>query len=79
MEPRGSLGVEGDFSLQLTLLVPSLQSEAVTHKLEDLTMQPSPSLPPLKERKNVLQRRLQQRRTREQLVEQGIMPREYNH
>ncbi|XP_064842254.1 myocardin-related transcription factor B-like isoform X3 [Oncorhynchus masou masou] len=74
MEPQGSLGVEGDFSLQLALLVPSLQSEAVTHELEDLTMQTSPSLPPLKERKNVLQRRLQQRRTREQLVEQGIMP-----
>uniref|UniRef100_A0A8C8IM65 SAP domain-containing protein n=1 Tax=Oncorhynchus tshawytscha TaxID=74940 RepID=A0A8C8IM65_ONCTS len=74
MEPQGSLGVEGDFSLQLALLVPSLRSEAVTHELEDLTMEPSPSLPPLKERKNVLQRRLQQRRTREQLVEQGIMP-----
>uniref|UniRef100_A0A8K9XFB4 Myocardin related transcription factor Bb n=1 Tax=Oncorhynchus mykiss TaxID=8022 RepID=A0A8K9XFB4_ONCMY len=74
MEPQGSLGVEGDFSLQLALLVPSLRSEAETHELEDLTMQPSPSLPPLKERKNVLQRRLQQRRTREQLVEQGIMP-----
>ena len=52
MEPQGSLGVEGDFSLQLALLVPSLRSEAETHKLEDLTMQPSPSLPPLKERKN---------------------------
>uniref|UniRef100_A0A8C7R1E4 Myocardin related transcription factor Bb n=1 Tax=Oncorhynchus mykiss TaxID=8022 RepID=A0A8C7R1E4_ONCMY len=74
MEPQGSLGVEGAFSLQLALLVPSLRSEAVTHELEDLTMEPSPSLPPLKERKNVLQRRLQQRRTREQLVEQGIMP-----
>ena len=52
MEPQGSLGVEGAFSLQLALLVPSLRSEAVTHELEDLTMEPSPSLPPLKERKN---------------------------
>lgn len=42
--------------------------------MEELSLQPSQSLPPLNERKNVLQLRLQQRRTREQLVEQGIMP-----
>ncbi|KAF0025197.1 hypothetical protein F2P81_022078 [Scophthalmus maximus] len=57
-----------------SLLVPSPQSEAVTHELEELTLQPIQNLPPLSERKNVLQLRLQQRRTREQLVDQGIMP-----
>uniref|UniRef100_A0A674D1C0 Myocardin related transcription factor B n=1 Tax=Salmo trutta TaxID=8032 RepID=A0A674D1C0_SALTR len=63
----------GDYEM-LGLLVPSPQSEAVTHELEELTLQPSSNLPPLNERKNVLQLRLQQRRTREQLVDQGIMP-----
>uniref|UniRef100_M4A893 Myocardin related transcription factor B n=1 Tax=Xiphophorus maculatus TaxID=8083 RepID=M4A893_XIPMA len=56
------------------LLVPSPQSEAVTHEMEELSLQPTQNLPPLNERKNVLQLRLQQRRTREQLVDQGIMP-----
>ncbi|XP_049331905.1 myocardin-related transcription factor B isoform X2 [Astyanax mexicanus] len=70
MEPQGSLGAgEGP-----GVLVPSPRSEAVTHDLEELSLQPSLSLPPIRERKNVLQLRLQQRRTREQLVEQGIMP-----
>ncbi|XP_040212813.1 myocardin-related transcription factor B isoform X5 [Rana temporaria] len=55
-------------------LVPSPQSEAVAHDFEELTLQSVQQLPPLKERKNVLQLRLQQRRTREQLVDQGIMP-----
>ncbi|XP_035389413.1 myocardin-related transcription factor B isoform X1 [Electrophorus electricus] len=55
-------------------LAPSPQSEAVTHEMEELSLQPSQNLPPLNERKNVLQLRLQQRRTREQLVDQGIMP-----
>ncbi|CAB1338269.1 unnamed protein product [Coregonus sp. 'balchen'] len=73
MEPQGLLGAEGDYGM-LGLLVPSPQSEAVTHELEELTLQPSNNLPPLNERKNVLQLRLQQRRTREQLVDQGIMP-----
>uniref|UniRef100_A0AAY5L8A5 SAP domain-containing protein n=1 Tax=Esox lucius TaxID=8010 RepID=A0AAY5L8A5_ESOLU len=73
MEPQGLLGTEGDGGL-LGLLVPSPQSEAVTHELEELSLQPSNNLPPLNERKNVLQLRLQQRRTREQLVDQGIMP-----
>lgn len=36
----------------LGLLAPSPQSEAVTHELEELTLQPSNSLPPLNERKN---------------------------
>ncbi|XP_026078317.1 MKL/myocardin-like protein 1 isoform X2 [Carassius auratus] len=54
--------------------VPSPQSEAVTSELQELTLQSVPSLPPLKERKNVLQLKLQQRRTREELVSQGIMP-----
>ncbi|KAM6963824.1 myocardin-related transcription factor B isoform 2-T2 [Tautogolabrus adspersus] len=73
MEPQaslGQLGVEGDCGM-LNLLLPSPQSEAVTHEMEELSLQP---LPPLNERKNVLQLRLQQRRTREQLVDQGIMP-----
>ncbi|KAM6951363.1 myocardin-related transcription factor B [Aplochiton taeniatus] len=73
MEPQALLGVEGDCAL-LGLLVPSPQSEAVTHEMEELSLQPTLNLPPLNERKNVLQLRLQQRRTREQLVDQGIMP-----
>ncbi|KAM6897030.1 myocardin-related transcription factor B [Xenentodon cancila] len=76
MEPQasqGRLGAEGDCGMS-NLLVPSPQSEAVTHEMEELTLQPTQSLPPLSERKNVLQLRLQQRRTREQLVDQGIMP-----
>ncbi|KAK2820862.1 hypothetical protein Q5P01_023821 [Channa striata] len=52
----------------------SPQSEAVTSELQELTLQPAPNLLPLKERKNVLQLKLQQRRTREELVSQGIMP-----
>ncbi|XP_039644205.1 myocardin-related transcription factor B isoform X2 [Perca fluviatilis] len=67
---HGQLGAEGDCEMS-SLLLASPQSEAVTHELEELSLQP---LPPLNERKNVLQLRLQQRRTREQLVEQGIMP-----
>ncbi|KAK2820839.1 hypothetical protein Q5P01_023798 [Channa striata] len=76
MEPQasqGQLGGEGDCEMSC-LLVPSPQSEAVTHEMEELSLQPTQTLPPLSERKNVLQLRLQQRRTREQLVDQGIMP-----
>ncbi|XP_069839813.1 myocardin-related transcription factor B isoform X2 [Dendropsophus ebraccatus] len=58
----------------LLRLAPSPQSEAVAHDFEELSLQSVQHLPPLKERKNVLQLRLQQRRTREQLVDQGIMP-----
>ncbi|XP_073684306.1 myocardin related transcription factor Ab isoform X2 [Garra rufa] len=54
--------------------VPSPQSEAVTSELQELSLQSVPSILPLKERKNVLQLKLQQRRTREELVSQGIMP-----
>ncbi|XP_018114971.1 myocardin-related transcription factor A isoform X4 [Xenopus laevis] len=64
---------------------PSPQSEAVTNNLQELSLQsganvqipfsrPCPNTPPLNERKNVLQLKLQQRRTREELVNQGIMP-----
>ncbi|XP_069012117.1 myocardin-related transcription factor B [Embiotoca jacksoni] len=67
LSPEGVCGMSGP-------LVPSPQSEAVTHEMEELSLQPTQKLPPLNERKNVLQLRLQQRRTREQLVEQGIMP-----
>ncbi|KAG9267657.1 MKL/myocardin-like protein 2 isoform X2 [Astyanax mexicanus] len=67
MEAQGGAGFRG-------LLAPSPQSEAVTHDMEELSLHPSQNLPPLNERKNVLQLRLQQRRTREQLVDQGIMP-----
>ncbi|XP_028332534.1 myocardin-related transcription factor B [Gouania willdenowi] len=75
MEPQASwanLTVEGN--CEMSNLVPSPQSEAVTHEMEELTLQPKQNLPPLNERKNVLQLRLQQRRTREQLVDQGIIP-----
>uniref|UniRef100_A0A8C1J712 Myocardin related transcription factor Ba n=1 Tax=Cyprinus carpio TaxID=7962 RepID=A0A8C1J712_CYPCA len=67
MEDQGDAGIEG-------LLAPSPQSEVVTHEMGELSLHPSQRLPPLNERKNVLQLRLQQRRTREQLVDQGIMP-----
>ncbi|XP_026770787.3 myocardin-related transcription factor B [Pangasianodon hypophthalmus] len=67
MNAQGEAGAGG-------LLAASPQSEAVTHEMEELSLQPSQNLPPLNERKNVLQLRLQQRRTREQLVDQGIMP-----
>ncbi|XP_051968424.1 myocardin-related transcription factor B-like isoform X2 [Xyrauchen texanus] len=67
MEDQGGAGFVG-------LLAPSPQSVAVTHEMGELSLHPSQKLPPLNERKNVLQLRLQQRRTREQLVDQGIMP-----
>ncbi|TSK14667.1 Myocardin-related transcription factor B [Bagarius yarrelli] len=67
MNAQGEAGTGG-------LLAASPQSEAVTHEMEELSLQPNQNLPPLNERKNVLQLRLQQRRTREQLVDQGIMP-----
>lgn len=54
MEPEashGQLGAEGDCGL-LSLLLPSPQSEAVTHEMEELSLQPTQSLPPLNERKN---------------------------
>ncbi|XP_061823273.1 myocardin-related transcription factor B [Nerophis lumbriciformis] len=72
MKPQASLGHLG--AEGMCVLVPSPQSEAVTHDMEELSLQPIQRLPPLNERKNVLQLRLQQRRTREQLVDQGIMP-----
>uniref|UniRef100_A0A096ME52 Myocardin related transcription factor Ab n=1 Tax=Poecilia formosa TaxID=48698 RepID=A0A096ME52_POEFO len=53
---------------------PSPQSEAVTNELQELSLQPAPNLLLIQERKNVLQLKLQQRRTREELVSQGIMP-----
>ncbi|XP_067914063.1 myocardin-like isoform X1 [Heterodontus francisci] len=46
----------------------------MTTEMKDLSLQTDRRLPPLSERKNVLQLRLQQRRTREQLADQGIMP-----
>lgn len=45
---QGQLGAEGDFEMS-SLLLPSPQSEAVTHEMEELSLQP---LPPLNERKN---------------------------
>ncbi|KAF7654253.1 hypothetical protein LDENG_00071880 [Lucifuga dentata] len=53
---------------------PSPQSEAVANELQELSLQPAPNPLPIRERKNVLQLKLQQRRTREELVNQGIMP-----
>ncbi|XP_077482033.1 myocardin related transcription factor Ab isoform X2 [Stigmatopora argus] len=52
----------------------SPQSEAVTSELQELSLQVPPDELRLQDRKNVLQLKLQQRRTREELVSQGIMP-----
>ncbi|XP_077595453.1 myocardin related transcription factor Ab isoform X2 [Stigmatopora nigra] len=52
----------------------SPQSEAVTSELQELSLQADPDELRLQDRKNVLQLKLQQRRTREELVSQGIMP-----
>ncbi|XP_019960918.2 myocardin-related transcription factor A-like isoform X2 [Paralichthys olivaceus] len=52
----------------------SPQSEAVASELQELSLQPAPSLLPLTDRRGVLQLKLQQRRTREDLINQGIMP-----
>ncbi|XP_077172533.1 myocardin-related transcription factor B isoform X2 [Paroedura picta] len=73
MERLGTVDPEDD-SGSLPRLAPSPHSEAVAHEFQELSLQPILCLPPLNERKNVLQLRLQQRRTREQLVDQGIMP-----
>ncbi|KAF7691039.1 myocardin-related transcription factor B isoform X1 [Silurus meridionalis] len=70
MEPQRCLGKERDWDT----LVQSPRSEDVTHDMEAISLQPSHSPPSIQQRKNVLQLRLQQRRTREQLVDQGIMP-----
>lgn len=45
MNAQGEAGAGG-------LLAASPQSEAVTHELEELSLQPSQNLPPLNERKN---------------------------
>ncbi|XP_075623935.1 myocardin-related transcription factor B isoform X8 [Balearica regulorum gibbericeps] len=73
MDHSGTADAEDD-SGSLPRLAPSPHSEAVAHEFKELSLQPNQYLPPLNERKNVLQLRLQQRRTREQLVDQGIMP-----
>ncbi|XP_029618226.1 myocardin-related transcription factor A isoform X3 [Salmo trutta] len=65
--PSGSAPASSDSA-------PSPHSEAVTNELQELSLQPAPKLLPLRDRKNVLQLKLQQRRTREELVSQGIMP-----
>ncbi|XP_077025037.1 myocardin-related transcription factor A isoform X3 [Tamandua tetradactyla] len=81
----GGAGENDDEPVLVSLsAAPSPQSEAVANELQELSLQPeltiglhpgrSPNLPPLSERKNVLQLKLQQRRTREELVSQGIMP-----
>ncbi|XP_070309477.1 myocardin-related transcription factor A isoform X4 [Odocoileus virginianus] len=81
----GGAGENDDEPVLVSLsAAPSPQSEAVANELQELSLQPeltlglhparNPSLPPLSERKNVLQLKLQQRRTREELVSQGIMP-----
>ncbi|XP_030058736.1 myocardin-related transcription factor A isoform X2 [Microcaecilia unicolor] len=75
-------GENEDETALTALSAPSPQSEAVTNELQELSLQPdmclnlplNPNMPPLSERKNVLQLKLQQRRTREELVNQGIMP-----
>uniref|UniRef100_A0A670KEU5 Myocardin related transcription factor A n=1 Tax=Podarcis muralis TaxID=64176 RepID=A0A670KEU5_PODMU len=81
----GGAGENEDEAVLVSLsAAPSPQSEAVANELQELSLQPeltlglhpgrNPNLPPLSERKNVLQLKLQQRRTREELVSQGIMP-----
>ncbi|XP_007939959.1 myocardin-related transcription factor A [Orycteropus afer afer] len=81
----GGAGENDDEPVLVSLSpAPSPQSEAVANELQELSLQPeltlglhpgrNPNLPPLSERKNVLQLKLQQRRTREELVSQGIMP-----
>ncbi|XP_006865320.1 PREDICTED: MKL/myocardin-like protein 1 [Chrysochloris asiatica] len=81
----GGVGENDDEPVLVSLsAAPSPQSEAVANELQELSLQPeltlglhpgrNPNLPPLSERKNVLQLKLQQRRTREELVSQGIMP-----
>ncbi|XP_078124973.1 myocardin-related transcription factor A-like isoform X3 [Sander vitreus] len=54
--------------------IPSPQSEAVANELQELSLQPAPNLLPVRERKDVLQLKLQQRRSRVELINQGIMP-----
>ncbi|KAM9100475.1 myocardin-related transcription factor B isoform 3-T7 [Sarcophilus harrisii] len=73
MDHTGIVEAEDELG-SLGHLAPSPQSEAVAHEFQELSLQSTQHLPPLNERKNVLQLRLQQRRTREQLVDQGIMP-----
>ncbi|XP_062999074.1 myocardin-related transcription factor B isoform X2 [Elgaria multicarinata webbii] len=73
MELLGTVDPEDD-SGSVPRLAPSPHSEAVAHEFQELSLQHNQYLLPLNERKNVLQLRLQQRRTREQLVDQGIMP-----
>ncbi|XP_037333097.2 myocardin-related transcription factor A-like isoform X3 [Pungitius pungitius] len=54
--------------------IPSPQSEAVANELQELSLQPASNTLQVRERKDVLQLKLQQRRSREELVDQGIMP-----
>uniref|UniRef100_A0AAQ4RHF2 SAP domain-containing protein n=1 Tax=Gasterosteus aculeatus aculeatus TaxID=481459 RepID=A0AAQ4RHF2_GASAC len=54
--------------------IPSPQSEAVANELQELSLQPASNPLQVRERKDVLQLKLQQRRSREELVNQGIMP-----
>lgn len=49
--PGGHMNAQGEAGAG-GLLVPSPQSEAVTHEMEELSLQPSQNLPPLNERKN---------------------------
>ncbi|XP_061472438.1 myocardin isoform X2 [Rhineura floridana] len=48
--------------------------DSIHNEARDLTIQTCTQVPTFAERKNVLQLRLQQRRSREQLASQGIMP-----
>lgn len=73
MESEASLGAEGDCGM-LSLLLPSPQSEAVTHEMEELSLQPTHSLPPLNERKNGEQtppQQQQQQQSRQIITFQG--------
>ncbi|XP_048869939.1 myocardin-related transcription factor A-like isoform X4 [Brienomyrus brachyistius] len=74
--PNGPERIPGDAEVAVAPgSASSPQSEAVANELQELSLQPNAALLlPLQERKNVLQLKLQQRRTREELVNQGIMP-----
>nr|XP_023670311.1 MKL/myocardin-like protein 1 isoform X2 [Paramormyrops kingsleyae] len=74
--PNGQERIPGDAVVAVAPgSTSSPQSEAVADELQELSLQPNAALLlPLQERKNVLQLKLQQRRTREELVNQGIMP-----
>ncbi|XP_034055924.1 myocardin-related transcription factor B-like isoform X1 [Gymnodraco acuticeps] len=66
--------METEFGANSGAFIPSPHSDAVANELQEMSLQPAPNLLPVRERKDVLQLKLQQRRSREELINQGIMP-----